>query len=229
MDRNGSNSWIMPLKIWILKNMNRKFWILLPLFFLIGFSGFGQDKKNKADSEAADSAIVLGKGRLVLKDRIYRQNASYITFGYGAGHSFQNGGLDQNMAISYQHFIKKLGLQIGYHSSSDNRTWWNSDQKLNDLFLGAGKRWEGNRFNFAVFGGPTWAYGRYTWWDEVNQKSWVHFFSTPGLRTEVLFTYKVAYDIGIGLSAYGSLNKEYSVAGAEIHLFFSTAFVRNYN
>ncbi len=210
--------------------MTKKFWILLPLSFLIGFSVFGQDKqKKKATSEPADSAVVIGKGRLVLKNHIYRQNASYVTFGYGAGWSFQEGAIEQNMAVSYQHFIKKFGLQIGYHSSSDRQTWWNSDQKLNDLFLGVGKRWEGNNFNFAVFGGPSLAYGRYTWWDEANQKTWVHYFSTLGLRTEVLLTYKIAYDIGLGLSVYGSMNKEYSVTGAQIHMFFSTAFVRNYN
>lgn len=209
--------------------MIRKFWILLPLSFLIGFAGYGQEKEKKEKvSEEPDSTIVLSKGRLVVKNKIYRQNASYVTLGYGAGYSFQSDAIEQNMAISYQHFVKKLGLQVGYHSSSNTRTWWNSDQKLNDLFIGVGSRWEGTRFNAAIFGGPSLAYGRYSWVDQ-NDKTWVHFFSTPGLHAEVLATYKIVYDIGIGLSLYGSLNKEYSAAGAQIHLFFSTAFVRNYN
>ncbi len=218
--------------------MNKKVWLLLPLSFLMSFAVFGQEKekvkeKKKSATEAVDSTIVLSKGRIVIKDRIYRQNAPFITFGYGAGFGFESKQVEQNMAFSYHHFINKIGLQIGYLSSSDTKTWWNSDQKLKELSLGVGKRWESTRYNISVFGGPSWASGSYLWTyvaDSMSQPQLrVHYFSSLGVHAEVLATYKLSYDIGVGLSLVGCMNKQYSVAGAQIHLFFSTAFVRNYN
>jgi len=201
----------------------------MSLSVLIGLTAFGQEAEpKKKASEVIDSAIVLGKGRIVYKNRIYRQNASYITLGYGAGFGFESRQVEQNMSFSYHHFIKNFGLQAGYFSSSDTKTWWNSDQKVKNLSLGVGKRWEATRYNVSVFGGPSWASGSYLWTDSL-QKEKVHYFSTLGVHAEVLATYKISYDIGLGLSLVGCLNKQYSVAGAQIHLFFSTAFVRNYD
>ncbi|TSA36872.1 MAG: hypothetical protein D4R64_06515 [Porphyromonadaceae bacterium] len=209
--------------------MIKKIWILLSLSFLISFTVFGQEKeKKKNTSEAADTTIVLSKGRIVYKNRIYRQNASYLTIAYGTGYGFESKLIEQNMTLSYQQFIKKIGLQLGYHSSSDTKIWWRSYQKLNDLYLGIGKRWESPRYNLSVFGGPSLAYGSYIAWNAERQKDWAYGFLTGGFHAEAQATYKIAYDIGIGLSLYGSVNRYYSVTGAQIHLFFSTAFVRNY-
>jgi hypothetical protein len=211
--------------------MNKKTWILLGLSFLVGLAAFGQEKeKKKITAQADDSTIVLGKGRIVYKNRIYRQNAPYLTFAYGAGFGFESKKIEQNMTLSYQHFIKNVGLQLGYHSSSDIKVWWRSDQKLNDLFLGFGKRWESTRYNISVFGGPSYAYGSYTVIinkDSVDQL-FPYRFKTLGFHAEAQATYKIAYDLGIGVSVYGSVNRHYPVVGAQIHLYFSTAFVRNY-
>lgn len=205
--------------------MTRKIWILLPLSFLIGFSVYGQDKeKKKIDNQDSDSTIVLSKGRIVYQNRIYKQNASYLTMGYGAGFGFESKKIEQNMILSYHYFINKIGLQLGYHSSSDTKIWWQSYQKLNELFLGAGRRWEGLRYNYSAFAGPSWAYGNYLVTDSL-----FHPFGNPGLHAEVQATYKIAYDLGIGLSVYGSLNRAYSAVGAQIHLYFSTAYVRRYD
>lgn len=220
--------------------MSKKIWILLPLSFLIGFSAFGQEKETKKKtSQVSDSTIVLTKGRIVYKDRIYRQNASYLTMAYGADFGFQSKNLgqtietqrfEQNMTLSFQYFVKNLGLQVGYHSSSDAKIWWRSDQKLNDLFVGIGKRWESPGFNFSAFAGPSYAYGSYPVMVTVDSltKLYPYRFKTIGVHAEAQATYKIAYDIGVGLSLFAIVNKYYSVAGAQIHLFFSTAFIRNY-
>jgi hypothetical protein len=135
------------------------------------------------------------------------------------------------MSIAYQHFIKIVGLQVGYHSSSDKKIWWRSDLKLNDLYMGIGKRWESTRYNFSVFGGPSYAYGSYIYNIPDSTpagKNYPYRFKTLGFHAEAQATYKISYDLGLGLSLYTSLNQYYSVVGAQIHLFFSTAFVRNY-
>ena len=222
----------MPHETSILVNMFKKIWILLPLFFLISSTVLGQEKeKKKNTSEDADTTIVLSKGRVVYKNRIYRQNAPYLSMGYGAGYGFESTQIEQNMSVSYQHFIKKVGLQLGYHSSSDTKIWWRSDQKLNELFLGIGTRWENSRYNFSVFGGPCYSYGSYIVIinkDSVDQE-YPYRFKTVGFHAEAQATYKISYDIGIGLSVYASINNQYSVVGTQVHLYFSTAFVRNYN
>lgn len=221
--------------------MIKKIWILLPLSFLISFTAFGQEKeKKKHISEVADTTMVLGKGRIVYKNRIYRQNASYLTMAYGVDFGFQSKQLgqtietkkfEQNMTLSFQYFLKNFGLQLGYHSSSDAKIWWRSDQKLNDLFLGIGLRRENTRYNFSVFGGPAYAYGSYPVLVTVDtvSKLYPYRFKGLGVHAEVQATYKISYDLGFGLSLYGIVNKYYSVVGAQVHLFFSTAFVRNYN
>jgi hypothetical protein len=209
--------------------MKNKTLILLPLFFLMCLPVTGQDKEKNKSATEPDTAIVMGKGRLLYKGHIYRENAPYITFGYGAGYGFESNQIEQNMTLSFQYFFKKLGLQLGYHSSSDTKIWWRSYQKLNDLFLGVGRRWESTRYNFSIFGAPSLAYGSYIAWNPDRQKNFAYGFTTLGFHAEALATYKLTYDIGVGLSLYGSVNRYYSAAGAQIHLFFSTAFVRNYD
>lgn len=200
--------------------MIRRILIMLPLTFLFILP---------VNSQEADSAMVMGKNRIVYKGRIYKQNAPYLTLAYGGGYGFESDLIEQNMTVAYQHFLKGVGLRIGYHSSSDTKIWWRSYQKLNDLFIGIGHRWEGNRFNIALFGGPSFAYGSYIAWNEARQKDWAYGFTTLGGHGEIQMTYKLMYDLGIGLSLYGSLNRWYSAAGGQIHLFFSTSFVRNYD
>lgn len=212
--------------------MNKKLWILLAFSFLsVHIVSAQEAEKKKSAGETADTTIVLGKGRIVYKNRIYRQNAPYLTMAYGAGYGFESKLIEQNMTVSYHHFIKNIGLELGYHSSSDTKIWWRSDQKLNDLFLGVGRRWENSRYNLAVFGGPSYAYGSYIVIinkDSVDRE-YPYRFKTIGFHAEAQATYKLSYDIGIGMSLYSSVNRYYSVIGAQIHLFFSTAFIRNYD
>ncbi len=213
--------------------MRTKFLFLLPLSFLIFSTVSGQEtEKKKSFFQKADTTVVLGKGRVVVGNRIYRQNSPYVILAYGAGYSFKSSQAEQNMTLSYQYFFDKLGLQVGYHSSSDSKIWWRSNEKLNDLFIAAGTRWESSRMNVAAFAGPSWAYGSYPVWlippgDSVA-KQYPLRFKNPGLHAEIQATYKIFYDLGVGLSLYGSVNKEYSVVGAQLHLYFSTAFIRNY-
>jgi len=199
----------------------KKLWILLlPLSFL---------SSHITAQEVTDSSVVvLKEGRFIYQGRIYKENASYVTLGYGAGWNLGKNTIEQNMILSYHHFIKGLGLFGGYHSSSDNKIWWRSYQKLNDVFIGAGKRWENTKLNAAIFAGPALSYGSYKTWNPEKEKEWAYGFLEPGLFIEAQLTYQILYDVGIGLTCYSSLNRYYKVAGAEIHLFFSTAYVRNF-
>lgn len=197
--------------------------------FLIPLSIVFASPVNAQVEEEDEGAVQIDENRFIYNGRIYRQNSPYLTMGYGAGYNFANNTVEQNMTISYHHFIKKVGLAIGYHSSSDEKIWWRSFQKLNDLHLMIGKRWEGLKYNASAFAGPAYAYGSYVGWNDTYEREWAFGYNTVGVVAEFQFTYRIFYDIGIGLSGYISANKYTQIAGAQFHVFFSTAFVRSYD
>ena len=209
--------------------MKNIFLFLIPLSFAFASPAMAQVEEEDELTGSRDTVIRIDERRFIYKGKIYRDNSPYITMGYGAGVNLGLKSLEQNMTLSYHHFIKGIGLGLGFHSSSDEKIWWRSYQKLNDLHLMVGKRWEGVRHNISVFAGPSFAYGSYVGWNDFLGKNWAYGFNTVGAVAEFQYSYRIFYDIGLGVSAYTSLNKFTRVAGAQLHLFFSTAFVRSYD
>lgn len=207
--------------------MKRLLLFLIPLSF-IGTAAFGQAEDDGFLAYGKDTIYPIRDNRFIFNEKIYRQNAPFLTLGYGAGYNFLRDSIEQNMMITYHHFIGNLGLSIGYHTSSDIKVWWRSYQKLNDFWLGGGYHIERPRYNFSAFAGPSLAYGSWIAWSDEHEENRAYGFTTLGGVAELQFTYRILYDVGIGASLYGSVNRYYAVAGAQIHLFFSTAFVRNY-
>lgn len=209
--------------------MKKLILFLIPLSMAFAAPVLAQVEEEDDKKSTRDTLIRIDERRFIYKGKIYRQNSPYLTMGYGAGRNFGKETLEQNMTLSYHHFIKGIGLGLGYHSSSDEKIWWRSYQKVNDLHLMLGKRWEGVRHNIAIFAGPSYAYGSYVGWSDLYEENRAFYFRTVGMVAEAQYTYRIFYDLGLGLSAYTSLNKFTRVAGAQIHLFFSTAFVRSYD
>jgi len=211
--------------------MTRLFLFLLPLSFLICSPAAGQEEQTtkKKSAEIVDDAII-GKNRVIYNNRIYRVNAPYVTMAYGRSLSNRTEGLDQNMTLAYHHFFNWFGMRLGYHASSDLPPWWRSYHKLNDLFFGVGTRYDKHpKWNFAIFAGPSLAYGWYIAWSDLYQTERSFRFMVPGVHGEAQVTFRPMYDLGIGASIYGSYNQYYSVAGAQLHLFFAMSYVRNYD
>lgn len=208
--------------------MKKLILILIPLSFLCSM-GFAQvEEEETFQVFGKDTVLLLKDGRFIFNEKIYKKNSSYLTLAYGAGKNFTHDGIEQDMMFSYHHFLGDIGIGMGYHASSDIQVWMKSWHKLNDFWFGAGWHYERLRYNLGVFVGPSFAYGQYLAFDDVKQKEYSYYFRGIGAVAEVQMTYRLFYDMGVGLSLYGSLNNNYSVAGAQLHLFFSTAFVRNY-
>jgi len=209
--------------------MKNIFLFLIPLSFAFATPAMAQVEEEDELTSSRDTVIRIDERRFIYKGKIYRDNSPYITMGYGAGVNLGLKSVEQNMTLSYHHFIMGIGLGLGFHSTSDEKIWWRSYQKLNDLHLMVGKRWEGVKHNVSVFAGPSYAYGSYVGWNETLGKNWAYGFNTVGAVAELQYSYRIFYDVGLGVSAYTSLNKFTRVAGAQLHLFFSTAFVRSYD
>lgn len=209
--------------------MKNFFLFLIPLSLAFASPAIAQVEGEDESTASKDSVIRIDEHRFIYKGKIYRENSPYVTMGYGVGRNLDQKTMEQNMTIAYHHFIGGVGLGLGLHSSSDQKIWWRSYQKLNDLHFVLGKRWEGVRYNIAVFAGPSYAYGSYVDWNDFYEKEWAYGYNTIGGIAEAQFTYRLFYDLGLGITAYTSINKFTQIIGAQIHLFFSTAYVRSYD
>jgi len=209
--------------------MKNFFLLLIPLSFAFASPVIAQVDEEDASTNKRDTVIRIDERRFIYKGKIYKDNSPYFTLGYGVGRNLGKSNYEQNMTLSYHHFVKGVGLGIGFHTSSDDKIWWRSYQKMNDLHLMVGKRWDGVRFNLSAFAGPSYSYGSYVGYNDVREREWAYGYNTVGAVVELQFTYRIFYDVGVGLTAYSSMNKHTKVVGTQFHLFFSTAYVRSYD
>lgn len=186
--------------------------LLLLLFVISVCSAFGQDAKYD---------------EIIIKDKIYKPGSSWLKIGEGYGYHYSLKQFEPNTLISYTVRIKNAYLQGGYHVSSDKFFTQPSYQKLNDFYIAIGKRKETQNANIAAFIGPTYAYGgtlnHVVDTGGVVQK-WYRGFNALGIYGCIDYTFKIFYDLGFGISLYGSINKEYNIVGIQAHFYFSGAF-----
>lgn len=163
----------------------------------------------------------------IIGNKIYKGGSSWLKISQGMGYHFWLGQVEYNTTIAYSFRIKKLYFQFGYHVSSDKFFTKPSLQKLNDIYGCIGKRKEQKKYNLAYFIGLSYAYGAtldHREWNNGVISNWYRGFAKPGLLGTIDYTYKLSYDIGIGLSLYGSVNPYYNVLGVQLHFYLSGAY-----
>ncbi|MDD2385788.1 MAG: hypothetical protein PHP52_03295 [Bacteroidales bacterium] len=156
---------------------------------------------------------------------VYRKGSNWFMFGYGPSYHLNKEALNYNLQLAFHWRYKAMYFNAGWHSASPEQKLFLARpmEQLNDIYGGAGLRFEDRWYNFGFFIGPSFAI---TWLPESNSLSKINY--QLGAYTEVQCTFKYFYDLGIGTSIYGSFNKRYQVVGARIHLYFSNAFVTKY-
>ncbi|MFC2097429.1 hypothetical protein ACFLSI_03740 [Bacteroidota bacterium] len=194
-----------------------KYHIVLLAGVFCFFTGFAQEDFNN---------IRLGAGNITLDNKVYKKNANYVNFGFGPAYNPKRNAIEQSYGVSYNFLIKNIAFQVGYHSCSDDYILDRSLQKVNDLHLGGGIRWEKIKSNSAVLAGFSYAYGA----DEVvkNDTSSYLGFTKFGLYVEYQYFYKIFFDIGVGATAFISTNGAYQVLGIRLEFYFSQAYKRPY-
>lgn len=197
------------------KNLKVKTGIKYLLFIVMLFFAFtvkGQDNKYE---------------EFIIKEKIYKPGCSWLKFGVGVGYNWKHKENEQNLNLAFSFRAKNTYIQAGYHVSSDEFVTKGSGQKLNDIYVALGKRKETLKYNLSIFGGPSFAYGanfdHYSVINGVTSK-WYKGFSDIGLFASAEYTYKLFYDMGLGVSIYSSINKNYFVSGIQLHIYFSGAF-----
>lgn len=163
----------------------------------------------------------------IIGNKIYKNGSNWFKTAQGIGYHFWLKQFEYNTTFAYNIRIKKIYMQFGYHVSSDVFLTKPTLQRLNDIYLTLGLRKEKRYFNIASFGGISYAYGGtldHTEWKDGKMTKWYKGFSQPGLFGTVDISFKPLYDVGIGVSLYGSINKYYNVAGIQLHLYLSGAY-----
>ncbi len=156
-------------------------------------------------------------------DNIYQTGSNWFTLGYGRGYHTNKNTENVNFSMAYHHRYKAMYFRGGFHYSGPEFFLKRGLEQLLDFHIGGGLRFEDRYYNFGFFIGPSFAS---TW--VPKEAGYSTIYAQLGAHTEIQFTFKFLYDLGIGTSLYGSFNKRYQVLGIQLHLYFSNAFVKTY-
>lgn len=163
----------------------------------------------------------------VLRNKIFKPYAGYLTLASGMNFNPYMRSFEKCSSLAFHFRSGNIHFNTGYHVSSDRFFMKRSNQLLSDIFFLAGYRKETQKRNLGIWGGPVYGFGStlayVTDVDGVLTNYYLSFHRI-GLYAEAEYTYKIAYDFGIGISAYASINKAYQVTGLKLHLYFSGAF-----
>ncbi|MCF0205909.1 MAG: hypothetical protein HUK15_00645 [Bacteroidales bacterium] len=215
--------------------MSRKilFSILLSLFSLAVFS---QNDNTMPKPTKAKSKWDKMFGEVKFGDKVYKEGSNWFTVGAGASYKLnydpelESTGLNRSLSLAYHHRFRAMYFNAGWHYSGEYFFFeWKKRHRamhqLNDFHIGAGLRFEKRWYHFGFFIGPCWAIA----WvpnPEIPTSSIIK--NTIGGHVEVQTTFKFFYDMGIGLSFFGSFNKYYQVVGVQGHFYFSGAYKQTY-
>jgi len=222
----------------------RKLKYIVIIFLFFNNLAFAQDPTQDAQNN------VLVFDEFVYKGKIYQSYSNWFSVGVGKSYYTGTTEIDDGLNISYNFHLKRLNsiiskqnslpkgsmrsamsklcFTVGYHYSSDATFIARSTQKLNDFYLGLGLRKETLHSNYAFFVAPTYSYGNYYRYSQRLQDDqvvrWYTSFQNYGLYAKAEYTYKLLYDLGIGVAAYANFNSKYTVYGVQLQIYFSGAF-----
>lgn len=199
-------------------------------FMLILLTYFHFDNRLQAQSGPPQTTRQLDKyermfPQIMYGDNVYQTGSNWLNIGLGKGYCTNFRKENTNVSISYHHRYKALHFRAGWHFSGPTFFMNRPMEQLNDIHIGGGFRLEDRWFHFAFFIGPSYAT---TWIPREDNPNITTIYPQLGAHTELQFTFKYFYDLGIGTTLYGSFNKRYQVLGVQVHFYFSNAFVKTY-
>lgn len=207
--------------------MNKRHILILFIsLMVISYGLAAQDETKPVRSTAPLSKYDKMFPQIKYGENVYRKGSNWFTFGYGPSYHLNEEILNYNSQLAFYWRYKAMYFNAGWHLSCREPKLFLDKRpniQLHDIYGGAGLRFEDRWYNFGFFIGPSFAI---TWLPDPNVLAKVHY--QLGAYTEVQFTFKYFYDLGIGTSIYGSFNKRYQVVGLRLHLYFSNAFVTKY-
>lgn len=203
--------------------MNKKSFILF-FFLFFALCSFSQNTETVPEATRPLTKWEKMFPQVRYDKKIYKTGSNWFTAAYGLGYHINSKQYNQqNLSLAYHHRFRAMYFNAGFHYSSPEFFMKRPLEKISDIHIGAGLRFEKRFFNFSFFIGPSLASSLVPKSDLVSVKH-----HQLGAHTELQFTFKYFYDMGIGTSIYGSFNKRYQVIGLQLHFYFSNAYVGRY-
>ncbi len=190
------------------KHKIKFFFLCFLLFFIISL--FAQPK---GDFDRKKEITYDGKR--------YRVFNNYLTAGGGTCYNSYIQNTNLNIGVDFNYHIRQIYFQSGIFLAGPQFGNYSHLQ----LHTAVGKRFELNKFNMAGYLGPSMSFINRPIIDTAANQIRSRTLQPFGFHAAVQFTYKVKYDVGIGVCLYSDINKEQSVYGLRIELFFSGAFL----
>jgi len=185
---------------------------LLVLIFLIGLSENYTAQKDTARYDRKEEIIDKGKR--------YRVHNSYLTFGPGFGSSTLRIQEQSIIGIDFIFHIKRQHFSMGVLMSGNK---FLSNNNLG-AHIGYGYRKETEKYNFAVFAGPSYNEGiippSIVGGDTLPPRLYKAF----GVYANIHYIYKLTYDMGIGGELFADFNQTQQFGGIKLIVFFSGAY-----
>jgi hypothetical protein len=151
----------------------------------------------------------------------YRVFNNYLTAGGGTCYNSYIQNTNLNIGVDFNYHIRQVYFQSGVFLAGPQFGNYSHLQ----LHTAVGKRFELNKFNMAGYLGPSMSFINRPIIDTANNQIRSRTLQPFGFHAAVQFTYKFKYDVGIGVSLFSDINKEQSVYGLRVELFFSGAFL----
>ena len=161
------------------------------------------------------------KKEITYDGKRYRVFNNYLTAGGGTCYNSYIQNTNLNIGVDFNYHIRQIYFQSGIFLAGPQFGNYSHLQ----LHTAVGKRFELNKFNMAGYLGPSMSFINRPIIDTAANQIRSRTLQPFGFHAAVQFTYKVKYDVGIGVCLYSDINKEQSVYGLRIELFFSGAFL----
>lgn len=190
------------------RNTIKLFFLCLFLFSIVTFYA-----QPKGDFDRKKEITYDGKR--------YRVFNNYLTAGGGTCYNSYIQNTNLNIGVDFNYHIRQVYFQSGIFLAGPQFGNYSHLQ----LHTAVGKRFELNKFNMAGYLGPSMSFINRPIIDTALNQIRSRILQPLGFHAAVQFTYKFKYDVGIGVSLFSDINKEQSVYGLRLELFFSGAFL----
>lgn len=164
------------------------------------------------------------KTEIKLDGKKYRIYNNYVTFGVGKAYNSLWDQLWVNTGVDFNFHIRKAYFQGGGYLQGFNFY----DKQQIQMHLGGGYRQESYKYFWAAYGGLSYTNGFYpvTIKDIAGKDSAIVplVMSEVGVYAAAQLFYKLKFDYGIGITAFGDINKRQTTVGVRLELFFSGAY-----
>ncbi|MBI9068711.1 MAG: hypothetical protein JEZ09_15550 [Salinivirgaceae bacterium] len=198
--------------------------ITTSFFLLVGLFLFSQ---NEVDVER----------EFIYRGKHYIPHSPYWTVGTGYGYNFDEAVVEPNLFVDLHYrLFKEHYFGTGFLLSRNQILAKGYDNiflthdylkhSVINAHVTYGWRGVGLKYNWGVFVGPSLNWGFDYAYTDTAGNYFVNPFLEPGLFVSGEITYKYFFDMGIGLTAWASVNKSYQAAGISLHLYFSAALKR---